>query len=188
MSYFSQAIQELRSVSVSDYEEHVEDICRELNNETMEEGGWPPSFFTEILNLLSDPKFLSVRTSWNVLLFIKKNWDRLSPSEVSALRNILVAAFDKFGDFTGPNLVSKILGEFYPDDKTLSILRTLSKTASSPARELIPYGFETLARSTQDEKLRGLAIHELQKLRESDSEHVRREAQLSLAKLGQKTG
>jgi len=187
MSYFSQAIQELRSVSVSDYEEHVEDICRELDNETMEEGGWPPAFFTEILNLLSDPKFLSVRTSWNILLFIKKNWDRLSPSEVLALRNILVAAFDRFGDFTGSHLVSKILGEFYPDDETLSMLRTLSKTASSPARELIPYGFETLAKSTRDPTLRDSAKQEVKALLKDNSEAVRREAALSLNRIDRST-
>jgi len=181
VSYFSQAIQELRSISVSDYEERIEDICRELDGETMEQDGWPASFFPEILNLLSDPQFLSVRTSWNLLLFIKKNWRRLSPTQISALRNTLVLAFDKFGDFTGPLLVSEILGEFYPDENTLAIFRTLSKSANGPARELIPHGFETLAKTTRDHTLRDFAMRELKALLKDDSETVRREAALSLS-------
>jgi hypothetical protein len=183
MNYFSQAIQELRSVSIPDYDERVEDICRELGGEAMEKGGWPASFFPQILNLLSDPKFLSVRTSWNLLLFIKKNWERLSPTEVSELKNVLVAAFDKFGDFTGPHLVSKILGEHYPDESTLAILKILGKKASQPARELVPYAFETLAKVTHDQALRDSAIRELRTFLKDDSEAVRREAALSLNKI-----
>lgn len=183
MSYFSEAIQELQAVSISDYEERVEDICRDLDDETMEEGGWPASFFREVLNLLSDMRFLSVRTSWNLLLFIKRNWERLSPAEVSALKNILVAAFDKFGDFTGPLLVAEILGKYYPDENTLSALKTLSRISKPPARELVPCGFETLAKATNDQTLRDSAIRELRTLLLDDSEAVRREAALALNKI-----
>lgn len=183
MSYFSEAIQELRSVSISDYEERVAEICYELDGEIMEEGGWPASFFPEVLNLLSDTRFLSVRTSWKLLSFIRQNWERLSPTEVSALKNILVAGFDKFGDFTGTHLAAKILGKFYPDENTLAALKTLSAISKSPARELVPYGFETLAKATCDQTLRDSAIQELKALLKDDSEAVRAEAALSLSRI-----
>ena len=183
MGYFLQAVQELRSVSISDYEERVQDICRDLDEETMEEDGWPAIFFPEVMNLLGDARFLSVRTSWNLLPFIKNNWKLLSPNDVSAFKNVLVAAFDKFGDWMGPFLASEMLGELYPNEDTLAILRKLSKTASMPARELTPHAFETLARATQNEALRGLAVRELELLLEDDSGAVRREAATSLAKV-----
>lgn len=183
MSYFTKAIQELRSLSVSDYDERVEDICRELDDETMEEGGWPRSFFPEVLNLLNDTRFLSLRTSWKLLSFIRQNWQRLSPTEVSALKNILVDAFDKFGDFTGPLLVAEILGKFYPDENTLAALKTLNRISKPPARELVPSGFEMLAKTADDPTLRDAAIRELKALLNDDSEAVSKEAALSLSKI-----
>jgi hypothetical protein len=183
MNYFSKAIQELRSISVSDYDERVEDICRELDEEAIEQGRWPSSFFPEVLDLLSDTRFLSVRTSWKLLLFLRNNWDRLSPVEVDALKKILVATFDKLGDFTGPLLVAEILGKFYPDEDTLVALKTLSRVTKSPARELVPHGFATLAKETGDQTLRDSAIRELKALLQDDSEAVRSEAALSLSRI-----
>src|SRR5215470_2822486 len=129
MTYFSQAIQELRSVSISDLEDRVEDICRELDDETLQEGCWPVDFFPALNDLLRDSKFLSVRTSWNVLRFVKSNWTFLSPADASAFKKALVAAFDKFGDWMGSFLASEILGEYYPNEDTLETLKRLSKTA-----------------------------------------------------------
>lgn len=149
----------------------------------MEEGAWPASFFPEILNLLSDTRFLSVRTSYKLVHFIKGNWERLSPSDVSALKGILVAAFDKFGDFLGPFLVAEILGEFYPDQNTLAVLMTLNRISKAPARELVPLGFENLARATNDQTLRESAIRELNALLNYDLEAVRYEAALSLGRI-----
>ena len=180
MSYFSEAVQELHSVPISDYDDRVEDICRALDEETMEVGRWPATFFPELLNLLRDSNFLAVRTSWHLLYFIRNNWKRLTSSEASAFKDVLVTGFDKFGDSMGPFLASELLGKFYPDEDTLTVLKKLTKTARPPARELVPHGFETLARKTQDESLRRLAIHELESLLKDDSEAIRSEAAASL--------
>jgi len=186
MSYFLRAIQELSSVPIPDYEERVEDICRDLDDEAMEEGGWPAEFFAQVLTLLSDSRFLSVRTSWHVLHFIKNNWKLVSAGEAAELKKVLVAGYDRFGDWMGPFLASEILGEFYPDGDTLAILKELSKAARVPARELVPHGIETLARTTQDELLRGLAVQALELLLKDDSEAIQKEAAISLKKVGQK--
>lgn len=186
MNNFLRAIQELRSVPIPDYEERVEDICRDLDDEAMEEGSWPAEFFGQVLTLLRDSRFLSVRTSWHVLRFIKNNWKLVSTVEAAELKNVLVDGYDRFGDWMGPFLASEILGEFYPNGDTLSILKKMSKAARVPARELIPHGIETLARTTQDELLRGLAVQALELLLKDDSEAIRKEAAISLRKVGQK--
>lgn len=183
MSHFLKAIQELRSVNVSDYDERIEDICRDLDDETMQQGSWPTGFFPELMSLLSDDNFLAVRTSWNLLRFIKNNWDLVSPNDAAVFREKLVAAFDRFGDWMGPFVASEILGEFYPDAKTLRMLSALSRTAGTPARELVPHALETLGRTTQDEVLRGLVVRELEVLVKDDSEAVRKEAATALKRV-----
>jgi hypothetical protein len=83
-------------------------------------------------------------------------------------------------------VIGEILGEHYADDKTLAILARLAKTKHLHWRELVPHALETLAKTTTETRLRSLAILELQSLKEHDSEYVRKEAVLSLAKLGVK--
>ena len=83
----------------------------------------------------------------------------------------------------GPFLAAEILGEFYPDGNTLAILKNLSRVAKPPARELVPLGFENLARSTADQTLRDSAIQELRTLLKDESEAVRYEAALSLGRI-----
>jgi YD repeat-containing protein len=183
MGYFVQAIQELRSVPIPDYEERVEDICRDLQDETDEIGDWPAEFFPGVLALLQDPQFVSVRTSWHLLQFLKKNWNLISEEEASALKGAVVDAYDKFGDWTGAFIASEVLGELYPDRDTLAILTRLSKTARDPWRELVPHGMEKLARTTQDHTLRAAAIEELRLLLQDKSEALRREASGSLSLL-----
>lgn len=153
----------------------------------MEQGTWPDFFFPELLKLLSDEKFLSVRTSWHLLRFIKGNWEYLSPADVAKLKTVLVAAFDKFGDFKGSFLTAEILGELYPDQNTFEMLITLNRTSKARARELVPLGFENLARSTDDQALRESAISELKVLLQDASEPVRYEAALSLDRIERST-
>jgi hypothetical protein len=93
--------------------------------------------------------------------------------------------FDKFGDWMGAFVTSEILGEHYADEATLAILPNLGKSARLPARAAVPHDLETLARVTQQESVRGLAINQLQELQKNDSEEVRQEALISLKKLGQ---
>jgi len=184
MSYFPKAVQELRTTASPDYEQRIEDICRDLDSETIKEDSWPATFFPELLKLLSDEAFLSVRTSWHLLYFIKNNWKFVSPSQTTAFKKILVATFDKFGDWMGAFVGSEILGEFYPDEDTLEILKKLSKSANFPARELVPHLFESLARATQDQELRGKTIQELESLLNDASEAIRGEAAIALKHLG----
>ena len=86
----------------------------------------------------------------------------------------------------GAFVSSEILGEHYADEATLAILARLAKTGRLPARALIPHALEALTKTTRDERLRCGAIGQLHELLESDSEQVREQASLSLAKLGQK--
>ena len=81
-------------------------------------------------------------------------------------------------------MIGEILGKYYADEKTLAILGKLAKAQHLRWRELVPHALETLAKTTTQSSLYGLAIVELQKLKVHDSEYVREEAARSLAKLG----
>jgi len=83
----------------------------------------------------------------------------------------------------GPFLVAEILGHYYPDENTLLGLKSLSRVAALPARELVPRGFELLAKTANNQTLRDSAIRELRTLLKDDSEAVRSEAALSLNKI-----
>lgn len=183
MSDFLEAVRELRSVETPDYENRIEDICADLDGAIIEEGRWPPEFFSRLTDLLSDPKFLSVRTSWHLLRFIQNNWELVSPNEASIFRGVLVNGFDRFGDWMGSFVAAEMLGKFYPDEETLGRLSILSRTAAMPARELVPHGLDTLARATQDDALRDGAIKELQRLLNDNSDAVREEAAISLSRI-----
>ena len=84
----------------------------------------------------------------------------------------------------GAFVTSELLGERYTDYDALATLADLGKNARLPARAAVPHGLETLARTTPDETLRRLAIDRLQELQKSQSDEVRKEALISLKKLG----
>jgi hypothetical protein len=86
----------------------------------------------------------------------------------------------------GAFVIGEILGEHYADEETLAILTRLANPQRLHWRELVPHALETLAKTTDREPLRSLAILQLQELKENDSEPVRQGAALSLAKLGLK--
>lgn len=182
---FQSALERLRASNRSRDDEAVAEILKDLELTTVEAGKWPAGFFAELEELLKDQSFLSLKNSWNLLYFINNNWEQLSPRDQEHLRRVLAGAFDRYGDWMGAFVTSEILGEHYADEATLAILADLAETARLPARAAIPHALETLAKTTQHESLRGLAIHQLQALQKSDSEEVRQEALISLKKLGQ---
>jgi hypothetical protein len=182
---FQSALERLRASNRSRDDEAVAEVLKGLELTTVEAGEWPVGFFDKLKELLEDESFLSLKNSWNLLYFINNNWEQLSPQDQEQLRRVLAAAFDKYGDWMGAFVTSQILGEHYADEATLAILADLGKSARLPARAAVPHALETLAKTTQHESLRGLAIHQLQILQKSDSEEVRQEAVTSLKKLGQ---
>lgn len=182
---FQSALEQLRASNRSRDDEAVAEVLKDLELTTVEAGKWPTGFFDELEELLKDQSFLSLKNSWNLLYFINNNWEQLSPHDQEQLRRVLAVAFDKYGDWMGAFVTSEILGEHYADEATLAILADLGKSARLPARAAVPHGLETLARVTQQESVRGLAINQLQELQKSDSEEVRQEALISLKKLGQ---
>jgi hypothetical protein len=186
-SEFGVALEKLRMCMVTRNGDEITDVLMELETITLEVEAWPAGFVDGLQGLLKDQNFRSLTNSWNLLYFISGNWEQLSEQARDGLRVILAESFDTYGTFMGPFVTAEILGEHYADSTTLTILAHLAKSARLPARVLIPHALETLANTTQDELLRGRAIRQLQELKESDSEEVRDEASLSLAKLGQKT-
>lgn|SRR6266850_3337911 len=187
-SEFETALEQLRTCVISRNDDTVAKLLMDLDLATVETGEWPVGFFQGLEELLRDQNFLSLTNSWNLLYFIHNNWEQLSAQEQARLRQILADAFDNYGSWMGAFVTSEILGGHYADEATLAILARLAKAARLPARAAVPHALETLAKTTQHEPLRALAIRQLQELQESDSEEVRQETVISLAKLRPNVG
>ncbi len=181
---FQLSLERLQECIRSRDNDEIENVLTDLDSLTIEVDRWPDGFFEGLERLLREPNFLGLANSWKLFYFITSNWEQVSEHEKARLREVLGEAFDNCGDWMGAFVIGEILGEHYPDEVTLAILVHLAKTARLPARELAPHGIEVLAKTTQHEELRLLAIRHLRELSESDSGGVHREALLSLAKLG----
>jgi|SRR6266852_1275221 len=181
---FWSALEQLRACIHSRNNDAVEELFMELDLVTIESGKWPVGFLGGLEELLTDPDFLTLTNSWKLLYFINNNWEQLSEQERERLKKLVVDTFDKHADWMGAFVSSEILGEHYADESTLATLARLAHVANLPARALAPHGIEYLAKTTQLEALRVLAVCQLQELRQSDSEEVRQEALISLSKLG----
>jgi hypothetical protein len=183
-SPFWRSLERLRASTRSHDEDAIEEILTELDTSFDTIATWPQGFIEGLEKLLKDSLFLSLANSWKLLYFINNNWEQLSDADRRRLKGSVIDTFDKHADWMGAFLSSEILGEHYPDDSTLSAFKRLAKTATLPARELVPHGIEYLAKSTQDESLRVKAVGELRELKQSSSEAMRKEATISLQKLG----
>jgi hypothetical protein len=165
----------------------VENVLMELNLVTLKMDRWPNDFFDGLEQLMKDQGFLSLGKSWNLFYFLNNNWEQIPEPKKESLRQTFAAAFDNCGDWMGAFVIGEILGERYADETTLAILAGLAKTEHLHWIELVPHALETLARNTGDSALHGLVVVRLEELRKHESEHVRDEAAVSLAKLGLRT-
>jgi hypothetical protein len=183
---FQLSLERLQECIRSRDNDEIENVLTDLDLLTIEVERWPDGFFEGLEGLMRDPNFLGLANSWKLFYFITSNWEQISEREKERLRQVLGEAFDNCGDWMGAFVIGETLGEHYPDEVTLAILARLAKTASLLTRQLLPHALEYFAKATQREALRGLAIQQLQELGKSDSEEVREEAFMSLAKLGVK--
>jgi hypothetical protein len=181
---FQSALDRLHASTQSRDDDVVVEVLQSLEVTTLEAGSWPAGFSRELLDLLGDQSFLSLKNSWHLLYFINSNWEQLSARNVEQLIPALVVAYDKFEDWMGAFVSSEILGERCEEGAALAILTDLGKTARLPARTLVPHGLEVLAKAAKKESTRGLVITQLQELQKSESEEVRQEALISLRALG----
>jgi hypothetical protein len=182
-SYFQSALHALRSSIHSRDEDTVVQVLTDLELRTVEAGHWPSLFFDNLIELLAEDSFTSLKNSWKLLYFINNNWEQLLPRDRASLRDVMVKVFDRYADWMGPFITCEILGEHYPDDETLAILSELAEAANLPARAAIPHALEILVRTAPQESLRHSALSQLQRLEKSSSEDVRREAMAALKKV-----
>jgi hypothetical protein len=177
-------LEEVRLCKTSADSEKLPPLFTELETAVLNDDRWPSNFFQGIVELQRDQDFLLLDNSWNLLYFLNNNWEQLSPEQRDELRVVLNEGFDKYQNWMGAFVTSELLGERYADDDALATLADLGKNARLPARAAVPHGLETLAKTTPNEALRRLAIDRLQELQKSQSEEVRKEALISLKKLG----
>ena len=136
-------------------DDEVENVFMELESVTLELERWPEEFVDGLGQLMRDPSFLSLGKSWNLFYFINNNWEQISERKKERIRPILADAFDNCGDWMGAFVIGEILGERYADKETLAVLTLLAKAQGLHWRELVPHALETLAKTTEEESLRG---------------------------------
>lgn len=145
---------------------------------------FPDDFFNGLLSFLKDPRFLALKGSSHLPDFLRNSFEAVTEGQRGRLRPVLAAAFSKYQNWLGAFITAEILGEQYPDEKTLAVFGDLSRTAKMPERALVPHGLECLARTTADKHLRASAIELLRAMTHSEISDVRMEATTSLGILG----
>ena len=184
------ALTELRAGVAARDRDAVEDAIGQLEFFIVEDGAWPHALFDGARDLLRDPGFLAVQSSYRLVYVLAGNWDDLSAEQRAELRPILAGAFDKFGDWLGAFILAEIFGERYSDDAAFTTLDDLSSAAATmPCRALAAYGLGRLARTLeegppgQEGALYRRAIERLHVLANSTDHGIREEALGALANL-----
>jgi hypothetical protein len=144
---------------------------------------FPDSVFEFILKLMDSEMFLAMQGSSKLLMVLETDWVRLSPEQRQKLLVALGKSYERFKDQMSLFITSELLGQYYCNEGAFGLLRQLEKTSNVTARALIPHGFEHIAKSAADEKLRTRAVSELKSMRQDPSPEVQSEAAEALAKL-----
>lgn len=185
MGNFDRILAEIRMCKTVSDDTKLPTLFSQLDSVALDEDAIPERSFGEIVELQRQAEFRQLENSWMILHFLNNNWDQLAPEQREQLRGVISDGFDKYRNWMGAFVTSELLGERYADENALKALTELGQNARLPARAAIPHGFEVLAKATQDAGIRERAIAELKQLRQSQFEDVRKEALISLNKLGQ---
>ena len=144
---------------------------------------FPDSVFEFIVKLMDCEMFLAMQGSSKLLMVLETDWVRLSPEQRQKLLVALGKSYERFKDQMSLFITSELLGQYYCNEDAFGLLRQLEKTSNVAARALIPHGFEHIAKSAEDEKLRTRAVSELKSMRQDPSPEVQSEAAEALAEL-----
>jgi hypothetical protein len=146
---------------------------------------FPDSVFEFIVKLMDCEMFLTMQGSSKLLMVLETDWIRLSPEQRQKLLVALGKSYERFKDQMSLFIASEILGQYYCNEDAFNLLYQSKKTSNLPARAFIPHGFEHIAKSAKDPKLRTKALAELKTLRLDPSPEVQAEAAESLRKFSE---
>ena len=178
------ALAAVRACVVEGDADAVENAIGNLEFYILDADGWPGDLFEGVSDLLGDPAFLAIPTSYRLARLLNENWDELTSPQRNAVRPPLTSAFDRFGDWMGAFVVAEILGDRYADEAALVALEDLSSNGETPAaRELAAYGLGRLAVAVPEGPLHARAVDKLNALAVSSAPEVRKEALQALRRL-----
>src|SRR5712692_2360790 len=146
---------------------------------------FPDSVFDFALKLMDCEIFLASEGSSKLLMVFETDWVRLSEQQKEKLLSALGKSYARFRDSMSCFIASELLVEYYCNEDAFNLLYQLEKTSNVPARAFIPHGFEHIAKSAKDPKLRTKALAELRSLRLDPSPEVQAEAAESLQKFSE---
>ncbi|HJZ67957.1 MAG TPA: hypothetical protein VKF81_07545, partial [Blastocatellia bacterium] len=108
---------------------------------------------------------------------------KLSRLQKERLLNFIQVYFAQFRDRMAWFTISEILGEQYRDESAYEVLCRLRSTKQFEPRSFVPHGFEHVIRESGDILLSRTAIGQLYEMTKDRSKYVRREAEISLARV-----
>ena len=139
------------------------------------------AFVDFVIGLLSDPVYLDVKNSFQLLYVVEAEWQLISTHQKTALLPALEAAYPRFHDPMARFMTAELLGDFYGDEPALQTLQRLASLPDASLRELVPMGLGHLIRSP-DVQLAERARSLLNTMAEDPSENVRGEVGIALRK------
>lgn len=174
-------IAQIRTSAAEFDNDGVEDGIEQLEWFTDDEGMWGVELFEAVKSLLGDVAFLNTGTSHRLVSALELNWDALSERQHAELRPLLAAAFDKFGDWLGAQLIAEIFSKHCADEAAFETFERLSReAANAPARALAAYSTGRLARTFERGPVYNRAIAALNELTKSPEPDVAQEAREAL--------
>ena len=135
---------------------------------------------------MKNEKFQALPDSHKLLLLFETEWGRLNDSQREDLAEVINETYLSFKDELSCFVLSEVLGEYLANDKSLKVFDNLQQTKNEAARSFVAYGYGKLALTTQNENIKKIAVNELNKLKNDNSELVRNEAIIGLNKMSEK--
>ena len=121
--------------------------------------------------------------SFELLMVFEYDWGRLSDEQKRRLLLSISTSYENFSDWMSYFVISELLGEYYCNEASFTVLCELRRTSNEVARSLVPHGFEHIAKDAESSDLRRQALEQLLSMKEDVSPQVRGEVDEALSNL-----
>lgn len=140
-------------------------------------------YFSLILELLAEPKFLNFEKSWHLLFLLETEWLSLSIEQKDRLILKLENIYGQSSNWMVDFVISELLGEFFADERAFEVLCRLEKLEDKDSRAFVPHGLEHIIKDSANKELAKKAYIMLVEMKNDISDRVRGEVEESLQRL-----
>ncbi len=139
------------------------------------------SLFRFIVELMSNEEFHNHKNFYKILVVVEQNWGIMSSEQKADLLIAITAILDRSTQYMTIFCAMEIVGEYFGNFPALSLLNELRASGSVAVRSLLPFGYRTLAKEANDDRLKSDAYDNLVMMQEDKSKIVRDEVAKQLS-------